>query len=160
MNIYEFFKFSTLWSMYQYGNTWAMHLHYIWHTLHEKCPNPEFLLVRIAFYLDWIQENTDQKNLRIWTLFTQWQLAGKEAIFNNLSKPIELKLISTIWPYPAGSYMFKVSNRNTRAKCEICSKLTIKTPERHHWCCSGVFIVNFEHISHLVLMFLLLTLSK
>ena len=27
-------------------------------------------------------------------------------------------------------------------------------------CCSGVFIVNFEHISHLFLVFLLLTLSK
>ena len=26
--------------------------------------------------------------------------------------------------------MFKVNNRNTRKKCEICSKLTIKTPER------------------------------
>ena len=24
--------------------------------------------------------------------------------------------------------MFKVNNRNTRASCEICSKLTIKTP--------------------------------
>ena len=32
--------------------------------------------------------------------------------------------------YPAGNYMFKVNNRNTRARCEICSKLTIKTPER------------------------------
>ena len=39
-------------------------------------------------------------------------------------------------------------------------KLTIKTPERRHWRHSGVFIVNFEHISHLVLVFLLLTLSK
>ena len=36
-------------------------------------------------------------------------------------------------------------------------KLTIKTPERRR---SGVFIVNFEHISHLVVVFLLLTLSK
>ena len=52
-----------------------------------------------------------------------------------------------------------VSNRNTRARCEICSKLTIKTPERRQWR-SGVFIVNFEHISHLVLVFLLLTLSR
>ena len=26
--------------------------------------------------------------------------------------------------------MFKVNNRNTRTRCEICSKLTIKTPER------------------------------
>ena len=58
--------------------------------------------------------------------------------------------------YPVGNYMFKVNNRNTRARCEICSKLTIKTPERRH----GVFIVNFEHISHLVLVFLLLTLSR
>ena len=32
------------------------------------------------------------------------------------------------------------------------SKLTIKTPKRHHWRRSGVFIVNFEHISHLVLL--------
>ena len=31
---------------------------------------------------------------------------------------------------PAGNCMFKVNNRNTRARCEICSKLTIKTPER------------------------------
>ena len=33
---------------------------------------------------------------------------------------------------PAGNYMFKVNNRNIRARCEICSKLTIKTPERRH----------------------------
>ena len=26
--------------------------------------------------------------------------------------------------------LFKVNNRNTRKRCEICSKLTIKTPER------------------------------
>ena len=43
---------------------------------------------------------------------------------------------------------------------EICSKLTIKTPERRQWRCSSVFIVNFEHISHLDLMFLLLTLNR
>ena len=56
--------------------------------------------------------------------------------------------------------MFKVNNRNTRARCEICSKLTIKTPERRHWHRSAIFIVNFERISHLVLVFPLLTLSK
>ena len=32
--------------------------------------------------------------------------------------------------YPAGNYMLKVNNRNTRTMCEICSKLTLKTPER------------------------------
>ena len=30
---------------------------------------------------------------------------------------------------PMGIYLLKV-NRNTRARCEVCSKLTIKTPER------------------------------
>ena len=32
--------------------------------------------------------------------------------------------------FPAGIYMFKVNNRNIRIRCEICSKLTIKTRER------------------------------
>ena len=30
---------------------------------------------------------------------------------------------------------------------KYCSKFTIKTPERRHCRCSGVFIVNFEHIT-------------
>ena len=34
--------------------------------------------------------------------------------------------------YPAGIYLLKVNNRNNRTRCEICLKLTIKTPERHH----------------------------
>ena len=62
--------------------------------------------------------------------------------------------------YPAGNYMFKVNNRNTRARCEICLKLTIETPEQRHRRLSGIFIVNVEHISHLALVFLLLTLSR
>ena len=60
---------------------------------------------------------------------------------------------------PAGIYLLKVNNTNTRARCGTCSKLTIKTPERRQWCRSGLFIVNFEHISHLVLVLLLLTLN-
>ena len=58
---------------------------------------------------------------------------------------------------PAGIYLLKVNYRNTRLSCEICSKLTIKMPERRQWRRSGIFIVNFEHISHLVLVFLMLT---
>ena len=61
---------------------------------------------------------------------------------------------------PAGNKMFKVNNRNSRTRCEICSKLTIKVPERRHWRRSDIFIVNLEHISHLALLFLLLTLSR
>ena len=32
-----------------------------------------------------------------------------------------------------GIYLLKVNNRNTRTRCEICSKLTIKIPERRQW---------------------------
>ena len=57
-------------------------------------------------------------------------------------------------------YLYKVNNRNTTKRCEICSKLTIKNPERRHWRASGVFIVNSEHISQLSLVFLLFTLNR
>ena len=51
--------------------------------------------------------------------------------------------------YLPGIYLLKVNNRNTRTRCEVFSKLTIKTTERRQcqWRRSGVFIVNFEHIS-------------
>ena len=46
----------------------------------------------------------------------------------------------------------------TLEKSEIRSEL-IKTPGRRHGHHSSVFIVNYEHISHLFLVFLLLTLK-
>ena len=55
--------------------------------------------------------------------------------------------------HPACNYTFKANNSNNRKRCEICLKLT-KTPERCH------FIGNFEHISHPIPLFLLLTLSR
>ena len=73
-------------------------------------------------------------------------------------RPNALIFLKTL--FPAGIYLLKVNNRNTRTRHEICSKLTIKTPERRQWRPSGVFIVTFEHISQLVLEFLLLTLSR
>ena len=56
-------------------------------------------------------------------------------------------------------YLLKVNIRNTRTRCEICSKLTIKTPKQRPLDFSGLFIVNFEHILHFVLVLLLLTLN-
>ena len=49
--------------------------------------------------------------------------------------------------FPADNYLLKVNNRNSRTRCETCSKLTIKTPEWRQWSSSDVFIINFEHIS-------------
>ena len=62
--------------------------------------------------------------------------------------------------FPANIYLFKITNRNTRKRCELCSQLTIKIPEPSHWGRSVVFIVNSEHILHLFLVFLLVALNK
>ena len=73
--------------------------------------------------------------------------------YTKLSK-ILLKNIAT------NIYLFWINNRNTRKKCEICSRLTIKKPERmsltslfcrHCWLWTyltlsfSVSIVDFEH---------------
>ena len=54
----------------------------------------------------------------------------------------------------------KWTNSNTRKKCEMCSKLTTKTQQRHYWHHSGVFIVKFEHILLIFLVLRLLTLNR
>ena len=68
--------------------------------------------------------------------------------------------------------VYMIQPKMTLSVCVIsrpaitCSKLTIETLEQGvkyeqpHWRRSGVFIVTFEHISHLSLVFLLLTLTK
>ena len=71
-----------------------------------------------------------------------------------------LSLLEILCILPASIYMVKVNNGNTRTRCEICSELTIKAPELSQWRRSGIYIVNFEHISHLGLVFLLLTLNR
>ena len=63
-----------------------------------------------------------------------------EVLFHQRKKSILLNVI-----IPAGNYVFKVINRNTRTRREARTS---------HWRRSGVFIVNLERISHLVLVFL------
>ena len=42
----------------------------------------------------------------------------------------KVQIVSNI---PANIYSFKVNNKTTRKRCEICSELTIKTPKRRQW---------------------------
>ena len=88
-----------------------------------------------------IRENTDQKKLRIWKLFTQC----KKQRFDkntNYSYPFTAQIYllkvndeSTRGMFehnfehnPTDIYLFKVNNGNIRTMCETCSKLTRKTP--------------------------------
>ena len=66
------------------------------------------------------------------------------------------------WEVSGIQQIFSCSNSKVNAlkRCKIGSKLTIKIPERCLWRRSGVFIINFEHTSHLFLLFLLLTFSR
>ena len=43
------------------------------------------------------------------------------------------------------NYLFKVNNRNTRTRCERCSKLTIKTLERRQWLVFLLLTLNIFH---------------
>ena len=54
-------------------------------------------------------------------------------------------------------YLFQVNNRNTRTRCKICSKLTIKPPEWHNWFYSGVFIFNSEQILYFFFTVIVIT---
>ena len=60
----------------------------------------------------------------------------------------------------AQKYMLKVNNRNTRKSCEMGSKLPLKITKRRYWRCSGIFIVNFEPILQIFLVFLLLAFNR
>ena len=69
-------------------------------------------------------------------------------------------LTSYLWPnFPVSFYLFKVNNRNSRKRCEICSKLTTKIPKRRHRHRSSVFIFNVQQFLHHSLVFLLFTVS-
>ena len=62
--------------------------------LRERCSNTEFFLVRIFLYSVQIRENTDQKKLRIWTLFYAVYLCclDPEVCSNGFTIQMTLKL--------------------------------------------------------------------
>ena len=62
--------------------------------------------------------------------------------------------------YPDNIYLFKVDNGNTRTMNKNCWNLKVKKTERCYWYRSGDFFVNFEEISQIGLVLLLLTLNK
>ena len=82
--------------------------------------------------------------------------------------PLPLKIATALLSAFQGNWLISTTQQTitcskltigTLEKIDMRSKFTIKTPERSQWSRSGVFIVNFEHISHLFLVFLLWTLS-
>ena len=77
--------------------------------------------------------------------------------------PIVMVVLLQLWMFngiPAGIYLLKGNNGHVRIMCEICTELAIKTLERRHWHCFGIFIFNFEEISQFNLVFSLLIWTR
>ena len=58
-------------------------------------------------------------------------------MFNQKPERKQRQDVKLCYQYPAGIYLLKVNNRNTRTWYEICLKLTIKASERRlelFWC--------------------------
>ena len=78
----------------------------------------------------------------------------------NQSVDLHCKLIHWfLREWNSGLKRVKTFKRNLEV-IQLCSQLTVKTPERLHWRRSGVFIANCEHISYLFPVFLWMTLKK
>ena len=87
--------------------------------MREKCPNTEFFLVHIFLHSVWIQENTDRKKLRIWTLFTQWltsqpRIYIKRLVWKTYVSCIPLCLFRTLH----AAQMVNCSFKDLFGKCE------------------------------------------
>ena len=62
--------------------------------------------------------------------------------------------------FPVAIYLLKSTMETQKAMCKIHQKLTIKALGRSHSHNSGVFLVNFEQILQIDLVFPLSTLNK
>ena len=106
-------------------------------TLREKCSNMEFVLVRIFLYLYWILENTNQKKLHIWTLFTQCYL----------------NLLPYTLQYPVKTTILILENRNPiwRSRPEVfCKKLLLNffaKLTRKHLSRSSIILISLHVVS-------------
>ena len=92
--------------------------------------------------VSWVISNFDHIQHIILILFSFWSL-NRWLHFRkgrNVTKKLWFKVFS--YQYPAGIYMLKVNNRNTRTRREISSKLTVRIPERRHW--RHCFYLNME----------------
>ena len=114
-------------------------------TLHERFKNKNLLINKLLLYL-----------LLINKLLLRYLHKSFEPFQGDMKK-VRLTFFAFFYFLPA----LHVNSRNAKTICEICSEVTIKAPEWRRWYHrSGVFIVNFEQVLLICLVFPLLTLNK
>ena len=109
-------------------------------------PNPQFPADLVTF----TEETFDGK-----LLFFFLQCLGSIRRFvyvrnKWVEKSWKFELNSWVENMIVSIYLFKINNGNTRTMCEIYSELTIKTTKQREWFHSGVFIISFDQISHII----------
>ena len=113
-------------SFSKFAECFSHFLNYKWYQMAQSVSIIDFGLV-IAKWVESCQNSEEYILLKMTVWLDKWPPE-----FSIL--PVKICLVREI---PVCIYMFKVNNRNTRTWCGICSKLTVKTPERRQasfWC--------------------------
>ena len=76
-----------------------------------------------------------------------WKAQEKFQVESRFCKTIGCSYVTLLTTYLAKKTMFKVSNRNTRKRCLLISKITLKTSERRHLTTSYLPEVTVQNIS-------------
>ena len=106
----------------------------IYKTTHFNCPNNQYTL-EPSIIFEYRQLNMDKASENLSEYLCK---VNDPKLLSSLSKVFDQQRCNEdfrkyVRYIPASKYMFKVNNRNTRTRCKIWAKLTIKTPERRHW---------------------------
>ena len=88
--------------------------------------NPNELL---EIYKPWIEQLNAFSLEVLFRVSLKWSCYSQKSDFWNFQIHILAKLKKNT-DFPAGIYLLKVNNRNTRTRCEICLKLTMAS----FWC--------------------------
>ena len=116
-----------------------------WHFIKKETPTQALSSLFCNIFKNTFYYRTTQSLLFNWTfgqqkpVFFEYAVATTLQILHKVWQ-VTLKKKSFWWKEiifgngnnPHNIYIFKVNNRSTRKKCEICSKFAIKTPERRH----------------------------
>ena len=99
---------------------------------------PKSFKIQISCYSMPVYLNSSQRvNFLVSVIFFLIWLSNKcvflKTFFRYLNSVCCNTFISKKNFFPASKYLPKVNKKNTKTRCEICSKLKIKTPEGLQW---------------------------
>ena len=131
-------------------------IHHEQHTIYDRIDNEDKKIERIQRRRCQIVSFTADIQISLLTFACLTLSWGRSLSCRNQSIDFQI-CISNQWTgfYMIGTSVMKKlkSTMKTPKICEISSKLTLKTLERRQWFPSSPFIVDFKHISCIILVF-------